>query len=144
MKCRYILPLLILILSGCSAEWHLSKAVKKNPSLLKERITSVTDTVVVEPIAVRDTVTLSKVDTVEIVKDRFRVKIMRSYDTLIIDGGCDADTIVRTISVQVPQLVVGETKFQRIQRYTFWGLVSLLLIAVALIIIRKSLWLNLK
>ena len=144
MKCRYILPLLILILSGCSAEWHLSKAVKKNPSLLKERITSVTDTVVVEPIAVRDTVTLSKVDTVEIVKDRFRVKIMRSYDTLIIDGGCDADTIVRTISVQVPQLVVGETEFQRIQRYTFWGLVSLLLIAIALIIIRKSLWLNLK
>jgi len=144
MKCRYILPLLILILSGCSAEWHLSKAVKKNPSLLKERITSVTDTVVVEPIAVRDTVTLSKVDTVEIVKDRFRVKIMRSYDTLIIDGGCDADTIVRTISVQVPQLVVGETKFQRIQRYTFWGLISLLLIAIALIIIRKSLWLNLK
>jgi hypothetical protein len=144
MKCRYILPLLILILSGCSAEWHLSKAVKKNPSLLKERITSVTDTVVVEPIAVRDTVTLSKVDTVEIVKDRFRVKIMRSYDTLIIDGGCDADTIVRTISVQVPQLVVGETKFQRIQRYAFWGLVSLLLIAIALIIIRKSLWLNLK
>ena len=144
MKCRYIPPLLILILSGCSAEWHLSKAVKKNPSLLKERITSVTDTVVVEPIAVRDTVTLSKVDTVEIVKDRFRVKIMRSYDTLIIDGGCDADTIVRTISVQAPQLVVGETKFQRIQRYTFWGLVSLLLIAIALIIIRKSLWLNLK
>ena len=144
MKCRYILPLLILILSGCSAEWHLSKAVKKNPSLLKERITSVTDTVVVEPIAVRDTVTLSKMDTVEIAKDRFRVKIMRSYDTLIIDGGCDADTIVRTISVQVPQLVVGETKFQRIQRYTFWGLVSLLLIAIALIIIRKSLWLNLK
>ena len=144
MKCRYILPLLILILSGCSAEWHLSKAVKKNPSLLKERITSVTDTVVVEPIAVRDTVTLSKADTVEIVKDRFRVKIMRSYDTLIIDGGCDADTIVRTISVQVPQLVVGETKFQRIQRYTFWGLVSLLLIAIALIIIRKSLWPNLK
>lgn len=144
MKCRYILPLLILILSGCSAEWHLSKAVKKNPSLLKERITIVTDTVVVEPIAVRDTVTLSKVDTVEIVKDRFRVKIMRSYDTLIIDGGCDADTIVRTISVQVPQLVVGETKFQRIQRYTFWGLISLLLIAIALIIIRKSLWLNLK
>jgi len=144
MKCRYILPLLILILSGCSAEWHLSKAVKKNPSLLKERITSVTDTVVVEPIAVRDTVTLSKVDTVEIVKDRFRVKIMRSYDTLIIDGGCDADTIVRTISVQVPQLVVGETKFQRIQRYTFWGLITLLLISIVLIIIRKSLWLNLK
>ena len=100
------------------------------------------DTIVTEPIAVRDTVTLSQTDTIEIVKDRFRVKIMRSYDTLIIDGGCDADTIVRTINVPVPQLVLGETKFQRVQRYTFWGLVSLLLIAIALIIIRKSVWLK--
>lgn len=142
MKCRYILPLLILILSGCSAEWHLSRAVKKNPDLLKERVVTVLDTIVTKPIVVRDTVTLSQTDTIEIVKDRFRVKIMRSYDTLMIDGGCDADTIVRTISVPVPQLVIGESKLQRIQRYTFWGLISLLLIAIALIIIRKSVWLK--
>lgn len=144
MKINILLLVTTLLLTGCSAEWHLRQAVRKNSDLVKPQTISVWDTVVTEPIAVRDTVTLSKVDTVEIVKDRFRVKIMRSYDTLIIDGGCDADTIVRTISVQVPQLVVGETKFQRIQRYTFWGLVSLLLIAIALIIIRKSLWLNLK
>jgi len=139
MKCpAYFLS--ILLLTGCSAEWHLSKAVSKNPQLMKSMTMTVTDTVVTEPIAVRDTVTISQVDTVEIVKDRFRVKIMRSYDTLIIDGGCDADTIVRTISVAVPQLVVGETRFQRVQRYTFWGLVVLLLIAISLAIIRKSLF----
>jgi hypothetical protein len=139
MKClAYFLS--VLLLTGCSAEWHLSKAVSKNPQLMKSMTMTVTDTVVTEPIAVRDTVTISQVDTVEIVKDRFRVKIMRSYDTLIIDGGCDADTIVRTISVAVPQLVVGETRFQRVQRYTFWGLVVLLLIAISLAIIRKSLF----
>jgi hypothetical protein len=81
-----------LILSGCSAEWHLSKAVRKNPELLKPKTMIVTDTVVTDPIVVKDTVTISQVDTVEIIKDKFRVKIMRSYDTLIIDGGCDADT----------------------------------------------------
>jgi hypothetical protein len=139
MKClAYFLS--VLLLTGCSAEWHLSKAVSKNPQLMKSMTMTVTDTVVTEPIAVRDTVTISQVDTVEIVKDRFRVKIMRSYDTLIIDGGCDADTIVRTISVAVPQLVVGETRFQRVQRYTFWGLVLLLLIAIAVAIIRKNLF----
>jgi hypothetical protein len=127
-----------LLLSGCSAEWHLSKAVAKDPSLLKSTTMIVTDTVVTEPIAVRDTVTISQVDTVEIVKDKFRVKIMRSYDTLIIDGGCDSDTIVRTITVSVPQLVSGESGFQRVQRYTFWGLVSLLLIGIAILVIRKS------
>jgi len=102
MKCHYILPFVILILSGCSAEWHLSKAVYKNPSILKPKTMIVTDTVVTDPIVVRDTVTTSQVDTVEIVKDKFRVKIMRSYDTLIIDGGCDSDTIVRTVRVEVP------------------------------------------
>jgi hypothetical protein len=102
----------------------------------------VTDTVVTDPIVVRDTVTTSEVDTIEIVKDRFRVKIMRSYDTLVIDGGCDVDTIVRTVMVDVPQLVVGESKFQRVQRYTFWGLITLLLISIAILVIRKSLKIN--
>ena len=136
---RWYTPLfVILILSGCSAEWHLSKAVKKNPQLLKPTTMIVTDTVVTEPIAVRDTVTISQVDTVEIVKDKFRVKIMRSYDTLIIDGGCDSDTIIRTVTVSVPQLVSQESGFQRVQRYTFWGLVTLLLIAIAILVVRKS------
>lgn len=136
---KWFTPLfVILILSGCSAEWHLSKAVKKNPQLLKPTTMIVTDTVVTEPIVVRDTVTTSKVDTIEIVKDKFRVKIMRNYDTLIIDGGCDSDTIIRTVTVSVPQLVSQESGFQRVQRYTFWGLVTLLLIAIAILVVRKS------
>ena len=98
----------------------------------------VTDTVVTDPIVVKDTVTISQVDTIEIVKDRFRVKIMRNYDTLIIDGGCDSDTIIRTVTVSVPQLVSGESRLQRVKRYTFWGLISLLLIAIAILVIRKS------
>ena len=139
LKKLCLIPLFaILILSGCSAEWHLSKAVRKNPELLKANTMIVTDTVVTDPIVVKDTVTISQVDTVEIVKDKFRVKIMRSYDTLIIDGGCDSDTIVRTITVSVPQLVSGESGFQRVQRYTFWGLVSLLLIGIVILVVRKS------
>ena len=138
MKCRYILPFVILILSGCSAEWHLSTAVRKNPELLKQTTVIVADTVVTEPIVVRDTVITSQTDTIELIKDKFRVRVIRSFDTLLIDGGCESDTIVRTITVSVPQLVAGETKLQRVQRFTFWGLVSLLLIGIAILIIRKS------
>jgi hypothetical protein len=136
---KWYTPLfVILILSGCSAEWHLSKAVNKNPSLLKSQTINVTDTIVLPSVELRDTVRLKEVDTITLVKDRFRVKIMRSYDTLIIDGGCDSDTIVRTVTVSVPQLVSGESGFQRVQRYTFWGLVTLLLIAIAILVVRKS------
>ena len=142
LKQCFTLLFATLILSGCSAEWHLTRAIKKNPSILQSRMMTVTDTVVTDPTVVRDTVTISQRDTVEIIKDKFRVKIMRSYDTLIIDGGCDADTIVRTVSVSVPQLVVGESRLQRVQRYTFWGLISLLLISIAILVIRKSLKIN--
>jgi hypothetical protein len=138
MKCRYILPFVILILSGCSAEWHLSRATKKNPELLKPTTILVTDTIVTDPIVVKDTIVTAQRDTVELIKDRFRVRVIRSFDTLLIDGGCDADTIVRTVTVSVPQLVAGETKLQRVQRFTFWGLVSLLLISIAILVIRKS------
>ena len=139
MKCHYILLFVILTLTGCSAEWHLRQATRKNPELTKSQVVTVLDTIVTEPIVVRDTVVTSQRDTVELIKDRFRVRVIRSFDTLLIDGGCDADTIVRSVSVSVPQLVVGETKFQRVQRFTFWGLVTLLLISIAILVIRKSL-----
>ena len=136
MKCRYILPLLILILSGCSAEWHLSKAVTKDPSILSTKTMTVMDTVVTEPIAVKDTVTISQVDTVEIVKDKFRVKIMRSYDTLIIDGGCDADTIIRTVSIEVPVVEYRENDafFDKIYETSFY----ILIIGITVLTIRSA------
>lgn len=130
--------MLALLLTGCSAEWHLRKALRKDPSLLTTKTVTVMDTVVTEPIVVRDTTILKERDTIEIVKDRFRVKIVRSFDTLMIDGGCDADTIYREIKVAVPQVNVGPTKLQRVQSFTFWGLIGLLLIAIAVRIIRRS------
>lgn len=127
-----------ILLSSCGANWHLQRAIQKDPSILQQKTVTVTDTVVTNPTAVLDTVTISNTDTVEIVKNNFRVKIMRSFDTLIIDGGCDADTVVRTVRVDVPQIVFSESRLQRVQRYTFWGLLSLLLIALGLLTIRKS------
>jgi len=122
-----------LILSGCSPEWLLKKAIKKDPTLLKTKMIVVTDTVVTEPIVVRDTVTMSQVDTVEIIKDKFRVKIIRSYDTLIINGGCDGDTIVRTVEVPVEQVVYKEE--HKIFRWSFylWVLVAVVAFIYALL-----------
>ena len=119
----------ILLMSGCSAQWHLNIAIKKDPTILKEKIVSVTDTVVTDPIVVKDTVTLSQIDTVEIIKDKFRVKIMRSYDTLIIDGGCDADTIIRTIKVPIKQVTYIERNrwYDYIFKGSFFILVALIL-----------------
>jgi len=73
---------------------------------------------VLPSVELRDTVTLKEVDTITLVKDRFRVKIMRSYDTLIIDGGCDGDTIIRVLKVPVETLIYKEE--HKIFRWSFY------------------------
>lgn len=132
-RIKTCLLLLMLLMSSCSAQWHLQKAVKKDPAILEKKVIIVTDTVVTEPIVVKDTVTLAQTDTIEIVKDRFRVKIIRSFDTLMIDGGCEADTIIRTVEVPVETLVYKEKDkwYHKVQAISMWILI-VLIVALAL------------
>jgi len=99
---------LILLLSSCSAQWHLKKAVQKDPMILKKDTLVVQDTLVVPPVVLKDTVTLKQHDTITITKDRLRVKIVKVNDTLIINAKCDSDTIVRTIEVPYDKVVYIE------------------------------------
>jgi hypothetical protein len=99
---------LLLLLTSCSAQWHLRKAVQKDPMILKKDTLVVQDTLVVPPVVLKDTVTLRQHDTITITKDRLRVKIVKVNDTLIIDAKCDSDTIVRTIEVPYDKIVYVE------------------------------------
>ena len=100
--------ILVLSLTSCSAQWHLKKAVQKDPMILKKDTLVVQDTFVVPPVVLKDTVTLKQHDTITITKDRLRVKIVKVNDTLIIDAKCDSDTIVRTIEVPYDKVVYVE------------------------------------
>ena len=135
MKCSTLSIVLLIVLlvagltTGCSTQWHLKRAIKKDPTILVQDTVIVTDTVVTSSTAVLDTVTISKIDTVEIVKNNFRVKIMRSYDTLIIDGGCEADTVVRTVNVPFEKIVytAQDKWYHKIYKGSFFILTALLL-----------------
>jgi len=100
--------ILVLSLTSCSAQWHLKKAVQKDPMILKKDTLVVQDTLVVPPVVLKDTVTLKQHDTITITKDRLRVKIVKVNDTLIINAKCDSDTIVRTIEVPYDKVVYIE------------------------------------
>ena len=124
---------LILLLSSCSAQWHLTKAIKKDPTILEKDTLVVQDTVVVPPVVITDTVTTRQHDTIVVEKDRLKVRIVKRLDTLIIEGQCASDTIVRTIEVPyekviyVPKKTIG----QKIQSLVFYfGLVLLALYMV--------------
>lgn len=131
MKWVYILITTIL-LSSCGAQWHLKKAIQKDPSILSRDTVVVTDTIVTAPVSVRDTVTLKQRDTITITKDRLKVNIVRSFDTIMVDAVCESDTIVQLIEVPVPSLVMKDSDrwYNQVYKFSFYLLVLLLLFVV--------------
>ena len=112
----------ISLLSSCSATWHLNQAVKKDPTIMERDTLVVKDTVVVPPVAITDTVTLKQHDTIILQKDKLSVRIVKRLDTLIIEGKCDSDTIVKTIEVPYEKIVYVEKEkpMQMLQRWLLY------------------------
>jgi hypothetical protein len=93
---RYLI--IILLLSSCSAQWHLKKAIAKDPTILKEGVVieRVTDTIeVITPELRVDTLHRFSRDTVTTYVDRvkIRTKVDTVNQTVYVDVVCPSDTI---------------------------------------------------
>ena len=128
--------ILIMSLTSCSAQWHLKKAVHKDPTILEKDTLVVTDTVVSPPVAITDTVTLKQHDTITLVKDRLRVKIVKVNDTITIDAICDSDTIISIVEVPYEKVVYiqQETLMQKVQK----RIVQILTVVLAAFLIKLA------
>ena len=126
------LPVLVVaaLLSGCSATYHLNKAVKKDPSILKPTIVTVWDTIITPPVYMVDTVeVIAEGDSSVIDNDTVKIVITKYKDKMIVK------TLIREVpypvSVQAecpPQLVQPQTKTSRFKDYL------LLFLAAALVV----------
>jgi hypothetical protein len=117
--------IVVLLLTSCSAQWHLKTAVRKDPLILEKDTLVVMDTVVSPPVAITDTVIMKQHDTITLVKDKLRVKIVKVNDTITIDAICDSDTIVRTIKVPYDKIVY-------VEKESVWDKIKSLAIYIAL------------
>jgi len=118
---------------SCSAQWHLKKAVRKDPTIMEKDTLVVVDTVVSPPVAITDTVTLKQHDTITLVKDRLKVQLVKVNDTVTINAVCDSDTIISIVEVPYEKIIYVEHKtlWQKIQGLVFYfGLVLLALYIV--------------
>ena len=130
---KLCLTVFFCLLVSCSAEWHLKHAVKKNPMIVKADTVRVSDTIYTKPISITDTFVTKQYDTIEIIKDKFHIQIVRRNDTIRVSGGCKSDTIVRTVEVPVQKIVYKEAKkskpFEHLSS-AIWGLAAVLLLVV--------------
>jgi hypothetical protein len=128
---KYLSTLLVAaLLTGCSATYHLNKAVKKDPSILKPVTITVWDTIITPPVYLVDTVAvLDNGDSAVIENDTVKIVITKYQDKMIVK------TLVKevpyAVSVQAecpPQLVQPESKISKVKDYI------LLFLAAALVV----------
>ena len=134
--------ILLSSLMSCSAQWHLKKAVQKDPLILERDTLVVTNTVVSPPVAITDTVTLKQHDTIVIQKDRLKVQLVKVNDTITINAECASDTIVRTIEVPYEKIVYVKQKtlLEKIQGLAFYFALVVLALAIVRRLINKYLF----
>lgn len=118
---------LLLSLSGCSANWHLRKAIAKDPTILQPKEILLIDTVVVSEGIRVDTLAYFSTDTITLEKERLRVQIKRIYDTLRISAECKLDTIRIIDRVELPPRIKYVEKEDKWTRMLLWIALALIL-----------------
>lgn len=127
------LIVLMFLLSSCSSQWHLKRAIKKSPDIIKTEYITITDTVVTKGVEHHDTIVTRSVDTIEVVKEKLQLKIIRTHDTISIQAKCLPDTIIRTIETPIETVVFKEkTPAIRYISSAVWGLAAILLIVAVM------------
>jgi hypothetical protein len=112
--------LFVLLLTSCSAQYHLKRAIKKDPSILEKDTVTVVDTIVTAPVNIKDTVTLLEKDTLVITKEKLKLKIVRSFDTISVQAECASDTIINTIRVPYEKVVYVQERTLK-EKLQIWG-----------------------
>lgn len=129
-----IWPLLALVLvSGCSARWHVNQAIKKG---LKVGIDTVyTDRVVITPgdsTTIFVPVTRLKDSLITVYQDRIKIQYRLKHDTIRFNVECDPDSIL----VRVP--IAVNTEINCPPPKTAWRTVSFVLIGLLCLLIFLS------
>ena len=128
---KYLSTLVVAaLLSGCSATYHLNKAVKKDPSILKPVTITVWDTIITPPVYLVDTIeVIAEGDSSVIDNDTVKIVITKYQDKMIVKT--QIKEVPYAVSVQAecpPQLVQPESKTGKVKDYL------LLFLAAALVV----------
>lgn len=108
-----------LLLNGCSAGWHLQKAVRKDPSILRPTVVTIWDTIVTPAIYLVDTVSVpGETDSSVIDNDTVRIVITKFQDKIIVRTKVKEIPYVVSMKAECPpQLIQPESKMEKVKNY---------------------------
>jgi hypothetical protein len=97
--------LMAILLSSCSANYHLKQAVKKNPNIITEKVIRQVDTLIIrDSVKTEHTYVTKSIDTLIIDNEHFKTTIYRYHDTIKLVQVLKADTVKITQKYVVPSI----------------------------------------
>jgi hypothetical protein len=94
--------ILLVMLTGCSAEYHLKQAIKKNPAMAQTTTHTIDTLFVRDSVTITDTFTTKTIDTITIEKDGVKTIVYRNHDVIRVKTVVKADTIRYTKTITLP------------------------------------------
>jgi len=130
------LLILIILLSSCSAEWHLKKAIKKDPEIVSNILIYKYDTLWTNSIRLKDSVSIDFRDSVLITNDTIVIKLKKTANNNIsVDAKVVPYPIYRKVTQYKTVIKQREKKFESF----FWQIVLATIVVLgSLRIINKS------
>ena len=116
-----------VLISSCSANYHLKQAIKKNPNIITEKVIRQVDTLIIrDSVKTEHTYVTKSIDTIVIDNEHFKTTIYRYHDTIKLVQVLKGDTIRVTQKYVVPQ-VVYKPWYEKYMGYLGLGLILLIL-----------------
>lgn len=109
--------ILLILLSSCSAEWHLKKALKKDPKIIETKVINIYDTLWTNSIRFKDSINIDFKDSLIITNDTVQVKLYKKGKRQLI-----VKTVVKPYPIYKKVRIV-ETKYKRHWNSILWQVV---------------------
>lgn len=121
----------LLILTSCSASWHLKRAIAKEPTIVRMQPVRL-DTTIVTEIKVAKGSFFIEADTALAFEEKgVRTEIRVVSDTFYVETTCPPDTITVSKEIYVPKVVYTE-------KFSNFDLVKLILVIIIILSLYSS------
>jgi hypothetical protein len=137
--CLVTVLLLALLLSGCSANWHLKTALRKDQSIIDTTRVVTSDTVKVEVPVVRVVEKLKRDTLVEYLQGEvlIRYRYNTKTDTIMIEADCPDHEVVTVTDTRTVHVKVKPT-WQDVGKWLLLGACAMLFVLVTIFQLRKN------
>jgi len=125
---RLIISLILIgLISSCSAEWHMRKAIQKDPDIIDTRIVYKFDTLWTNSVRLRDSVNIDFKDSIVITNDTITIKLTKiAKNKLRVDAEVKPYPIYRKITQYRTIIRSDKSRFNSL----FWQIVLALVLVI--------------